>query len=171
MSADYIRYNASSQFHSALQLKTWSSAIYDHYHQPEILTTTSGVKYVFACKKNPSIKVTRARHDESTSNLNRHADSCNPNVATTATMCSISYYANGTSYNPRHFRLKMSLWIAKRARPFAIVEDPEFIELLTILNDKVVTPSCSTVSRDIQEIFSISQRNVRAVLMVGIENC
>jgi hypothetical protein len=60
----------------------------------------------------------------------------------------------------------IDLWIARRRRPFVIVEDPEFIELLTMLYDKVAIPSTSTVSRDLQEIFEHSQTKVAALLKV-----
>jgi hypothetical protein len=60
----------------------------------------------------------------------------------------------------------LSLWIARRHRPFAIVDDPEFVELLTILNNRVSVPSSSTVSRDIQEVFDVSREKVSAILKV-----
>jgi hypothetical protein len=114
--------------------------------------------------RHPSEKVTRARHDESTSNLNRHADNCNPkgNSSTRA----LAAFAHGSLYNPGLFRLKLAIWISRRHRPFVIVDDPEFQELLTILNCKVSVPSSVTVSRDVQEIFSISQKVVGTLLKV-----
>jgi hypothetical protein len=109
-------------------------------------------------------RVTRARHDESTSNLVRHVDSCDhKGGSATRTM---SAFAHGSTYNPGTFRFKLAIWIAKRHRPFAIVEDPEFVELLTSLNNTVFVPSCSTVSRDVQEIFQVSQGKVAAILQV-----
>jgi hypothetical protein len=60
----------------------------------------------------------------------------------------------------------LNLWIARRQRPFVIVEDLEFIELLQMLYDKVTIPSISTISRDIQEIFMVSRKNVATMLKV-----
>src|SRR5271154_728823 len=104
----------------------------------------------FWCR-NPSEKVTRIRHNESTSNLIRHADTCDPKGS--ASSRAMSNFIHGTTYNPGRFRLGLTIWIACRHRPFTIVNDPEFIELLTSLNDKVAIPSARTVSRDVQEAF------------------
>ena len=108
--------------------------------------------------------MTRARHDESTSNLVRHVDRCDPN-GSSATRA-MSAFAHGSTYSPGSFRLKLAIWIAKRHRPFAIVGDPEFLELLASLNHNVSVPSCTTVSRDIQEIFQVSREQVATILKV-----
>jgi hypothetical protein len=114
--------------------------------------------------RNPSVKVSRARHDESTSNLVHHMDNCDPKSgpATPA----IAAFAHGSMYTPGTFQLKLALWIARRHRLFAIVEDPEFLELLMILNNRVSVPSCLTISHDIQEIFLISRGKVSVMLKV-----
>lgn len=112
--------------------------------------------------RNPSEKVTRIRHDESTSNLIRHADGCDPKGSSQA----ISKFVHGTTYNPGRFCLGITTWIARCHRPFAIVEDPEFIELLRSLNDKVTIPSARTVSCDVQEVFEVSQQCVAEMLKV-----
>jgi hypothetical protein len=56
----------------------------------------------------------------------------------------------------------------RRNRPFAIVEDPELLDIFTDLNNKVVTPSRYTVSRDVKEIFQISRVKVAEILKVNI---
>ena len=86
-------------------------------------------------------------------------------------MQAISTFAHGSTYNPRKFQLKLIIWIARCSHPFAIVDDPEFIDLLRTLNSRVSIPSCSTVSRDVLEVFKISQGNVAAVLKVIFPNC
>ena len=48
------------------------------------------------------------------------------------------------------------------------MEDPEFVELLTSLNDKVSILSACTVSRDIQEVFEASQECVKDMLHARI---
>ena len=112
--------------------------------------------------RHPLEKVTRTRHNESTSNLVQHTDNCDPKGSAAAR--NIATFAH--AYNPGRFRLTAALWIAHQHRPFAIIEDPELIELFTSLNNKVVIPSCFTVSRDIQEIFATSQVGVAALLQV-----
>jgi hypothetical protein len=52
-------------------------------------------------------------------------------------------YSHGSTYSAPKLRLKLALWVAQRHRPFAIVADPEFIEILTDLNAKVIVPSLS----------------------------
>jgi Na+-transporting NADH:ubiquinone oxidoreductase subunit NqrA len=62
--------------------------------------------------------------------------------------------------------MKIALWVARRHRPFSIVEDPELLDIFTDLNNKVVTPSRYTVSRDVKEIFQLSRKQVSELLKV-----
>jgi len=62
--------------------------------------------------------------------------------------------------------MKLALWVARRHRPFAIVEDKELVELFKELNNKVEIPSRKTVSRDVTEIFEISRKKVAGMLKV-----
>ena len=75
-------------------------------------------------------------------------------------------FAHGSTYTPHKHRMKIALWIARHHRPFSIVEDPELIEIFTDLNNKVITPSRYTVSRDVKEIFLISRSKVSELLKV-----
>jgi hypothetical protein len=63
--------------------------------------------------------------------------------------------------------MKLALWVARRHRPFAIVEDEELIDVFKELNNKVEVPSQRTVSRDVKEIFYISRAKVSEILQVG----
>jgi hypothetical protein len=62
--------------------------------------------------------------------------------------------------------MKIALWVSRRHRPFAIVEDDELIDIFMDLNNKVEVPSESTVSRDVKEIFQISRARVAQMLQV-----
>jgi hypothetical protein len=62
--------------------------------------------------------------------------------------------------------MKIALWVARRHRPFAIVEDDELIEIFMDLNNKVEVPSRFTVSRDVKEIFELSRKRVAEILKV-----
>jgi hypothetical protein len=62
--------------------------------------------------------------------------------------------------------MKLALWAARRHRPYAIVADPELIEIFTDLNSKVIVPSPTTVSRDVREIYAMSRKKVAAILQV-----
>jgi len=62
--------------------------------------------------------------------------------------------------------MKLALWVARHHHPYAIVSDPELIDILTDLNIKVTVPSPSTVSRDVREIYAMSRKSVVAILQV-----
>lgn len=64
--------------------------------------------------------------------------------------------------------MKIALWIARRHRPFAIIEDSELVDIFTDLNSKVEVPSRFTVSRDVQEIFFMSRVRVSEMLKVRV---
>ena len=76
-------------------------------------------------------------------------------------------YVRGSSYTPEKLRMKVAIWVSRRNRPFAIIEDPELLEIFCDLNSKVETPSRQTVSRDIKQMFDISQKQVAKMLQVG----
>lgn len=113
---------------------------------------------------NPSIRMSRVRHDKSTSNLIRHADTCDP--ATAVGSSSIEAYSHGSSYHPAKHRMKIALWIARHHRPFSVVQDEELLEIFHDLNSQCVTPSRVTVSRDVKDIFKLSRAKVAALLQV-----
>jgi hypothetical protein len=62
--------------------------------------------------------------------------------------------------------MKIAIWVARRHRPFNIVEDDELINIFTDLNNKVEVPSRFTVSRDVKEIFDMSRKKVAEMLKV-----
>jgi hypothetical protein len=112
--------------------------------------------------------VTRARHDDSTSNLRRHVLTCAGNPAA-ASSGSIKSFAAGSKYTPASYRMKIALWAALHHRPFLIVEDPELLDIFLDLNSHVETPSASTVSHDVKEIFQMSQKCVGAFLQLCLD--
>jgi hypothetical protein len=79
---------------------------------------------------------------------------------------SITAFAHGSTYTPQKFHMKLAIWVARHHRPFAIVEDDELIDIFMDLNNKVEVPSRFTVSRDVKEIFDMSQVKVAAILKV-----
>src|SRR5260221_7454019 len=116
----------------------------------------------FPMNSHPSQEITRVRHDESTSNLNRHVQRCAP--ANSAESRAMVFYAHGSSYNAAKHRLKIVLWVARRNRPFAIIEDPELLDIFHDLNAACETPGRRTVARDIQEVFLISRKRLGELL-------
>jgi hypothetical protein len=75
-------------------------------------------------------------------------------------------YSQGSQYTPAQHRMKLALWVAHHNCPFAIVEDPELLDIFSDLNSHCVTPGRHTVSQDIKEIFSLSRVKVAVILQV-----
>ena len=84
----------------------------------------------------------------------------------TAGASSITAFAHGSTYTPQKFQMKLAIWVARRHRPFAIVEDEELVNIFMDLNNKVEVPSHFTVSRDVKEIFDMSRVKVAEILKV-----
>ncbi len=113
---------------------------------------------------HPSTKVVRVRHDNSTSNLKKHAEKCAPPKNGNT----IEDHIPGAKYSKALMRYKLLIWISQRYRPYAIVEDPELREIFQMLYSRVEVPSARTISRDMQEVFELSKLNVVALLKVSI---
>jgi len=80
----------------------------------------------------------------------------------------MSSFVHSTTYNLGRFHLGLTIWVTRHHRPFTIVEDPELVELLTSLNDKVSIPLARTVSCNVQEVFEASQKCVKEMLKVHV---
>ena len=115
--------------------------------------------------RHPSITVSRARHDESTSNLARHVRNCAPTDS--AQTRALATYASGSKYTKASHRMKIALWVSNRHRPFSIIEDTELLDIFTDLNPNCESPKHHTVSRDVKEIFGLSRSEVAMMLQVG----
>ncbi|KAF6763424.1 hypothetical protein DFP72DRAFT_786360, partial [Ephemerocybe angulata] len=147
------------------------SAVYGHFQEPTIRVDLDGVvRYIFRCRRTPSVEVIRARHDESTSNLNRHVQRCTPPVDP-AQVKAMYKYAHGVTYDPVVHRVKSVLWIVRRRRPFSILEDPELRDIFGDLNPDAIDISRSMVSRDVKEIHALSQVFIADMLKVCITSC
>jgi hypothetical protein len=79
---------------------------------------------------------------------------------------SIKIFAYGSTYDPVKHHVKIALWVARHHHPFSIVQDEELLDIFRDLNHKCITPSQVTVSRDVQEIFKMSQVKVANILQV-----
>ena len=78
----------------------------------------------------------------------------------------LSVFVQGLTYHPATHHMKVALWVAQHHCPFAIIKDPELLNIFRDLNNKCTTPSASTVSRDIKEIFQLTHKNVAQMLQV-----
>ncbi|THH16802.1 hypothetical protein EUX98_g9241 [Antrodiella citrinella] len=148
----------------AAQMLNWTSNVYQHFKMPpEIEEESDGnVRYKFVCNQpngsGAGSVLTRARWDDSTSNLLRHVKDCSPTLPKAGQ--AINDFAHGSTYNKAQFRYLLSLWVARRHRPYAIVQDDELVQAFRMLYSRVEIPSAMTVSRDVQEIFKHAQIHV-----------
>ncbi|PIL32390.1 hypothetical protein GSI_05636 [Ganoderma sinense ZZ0214-1] len=118
----------------------WTSQVYHHFRKPVLATKKDGtLTSRFVCIKNPSKHVDRALNVESTGNLNKHVKLCIPEKTTETQL--ITEYAQGVNYSYARLRFLLAMWVARRHRPFTIVEDPEFREILRMLFARVDIPS------------------------------
>ena len=114
--------------------------------------------------RHPSKHVDRKDYIDSTGNLNRHRQLCDPeNIAQTE---QIRTFASGVQYTPPRFRYLAAMWCARRHRPFSVVEDPEFCEVVRMLYGRAEIPSRISVSRDIQHLLEYSRVQLINKLLV-----
>ncbi|PPQ74939.1 hypothetical protein CVT26_011413 [Gymnopilus dilepis] len=148
------------------QMDNWTSDVYKHFRSPPAIHEKQDgtIQYIYTCKSRPSITVKRARHDESTSNLVRHVKLCTP--GNSAQTNALAAFASGSKYNEAKHRMKCALWIARRSRPFAIIEDPELLDIFSDLNAACVTPKRKTIARDIREIWEMSRKELASFLQI-----
>ena len=97
-------------------------------------------------------------YQDSTGNLARHARACDPEDTPETEI--ITAYASGAQYSPGRMRFLVAMWVARRHRPFQIVEDAEFREIVCMLYQKAQLPSRWTVSQDVQHLHGLSKKNV-----------
>ena len=141
------------------------------------------MRYRFVCKKwvhklffflpskllpirFPSKSCVRDRTDPSTSNLKRHVDVCDPSDSGQLEDGKITAYGNGSTYSEHLLRFLLSMWCAQSHRPFNIVNDEYLQAIFKMFNSKVKIPSSYSISRNIQDFYSITKANFVRVLQV-----
>ena len=97
---------------------------------------------------NPSKQITCSRMDETTSNLVRHVNGCNPSVATPIAV---------SIFNTGHFWYLVAAWSAQCAQPYTIIEDEELHEIFIMLYPTLEVHSCQTVSHNISDMYKCSR--------------
>ncbi|KAJ6547273.1 hypothetical protein B0H19DRAFT_895811, partial [Mycena capillaripes] len=60
------------------------------------------------------------------------------------------------------------LWVTRRHQPYKIVQDPEFHEIVHLLNPMAHTHSAMTQSRDVKRLYKLSQEKTHIFLAVGL---
>lgn len=115
--------------------------------------------------RKPNTAVTRARHDDSTSNFKRHCASCiSVSNAQLAGQLTMPMFAGGSTYSNAKLHYLLVKWCACNSRPMLIVKDEAYVEQLKMFNQGVQIPSDTTVSRDIKCVFQVAQTHVKEFL-------
>jgi hypothetical protein len=108
----------------------------------------------------------RARHDTSTSNLVNHVDSCEG--ARPAQQATVAAFAHGSTYSKERLRVLCALWTSAHYRPFNIVNDGHFRDIIGLFNPAAAQdlPSTNTISRDVKEFYRLGKENLKEFLSV-----
>jgi hypothetical protein len=70
-------------------------------------------------------------------------------------------FASGSTYKREKRRALTTLWVTRRCRPFKIVQDPEFREIIHLLNPLAHTQSGMTQARDVKRLYKLSYEKAR----------
>ena len=102
---------------------------------------------------HPTIKLTCVDYKDSTSNLNRHVEICDPVHKPKAQ--TIEAFAKGVTYSWGKIRYLLAMWVVCSHHPFSIVENKYLHEILQMLYPRVHLPSRFTLSRDVQTVKNV----------------
>jgi len=69
-------------------------------------------------------------------------------------------FAAGCTYSCDSFRWKLVYWITNKNQPYAIIEDPELIDIFHMLHGKLEVPCASTLSKNIKIVHEISKHKL-----------
>ncbi|RPD52433.1 hypothetical protein L227DRAFT_514796 [Lentinus tigrinus ALCF2SS1-6] len=149
---------------------TWRSSVYDHFHAPTIVCHLDGhIMHKFMCRSiHPTICVSRADYEDSTSNLKRHIELCEP--MDTPEAQTMQDFAHGVTYSWPQVRYLIAMWCVCSHCPFSIVEDREFQKLLQMLYLKIRLPSHFTIARDIRVITDSAETSLIKLFKVSTDS-
>ncbi|KAJ7716707.1 hypothetical protein B0H16DRAFT_1208134, partial [Mycena metata] len=88
-----------------------------------------------------------------TSNLLNHQRDCSPKSDLRPQQGLMRSFASGSTYKREKLRILTTLWVTRRRHPFRIVQDPEFQEIIRLLNPLAHTHSARTQARDIRCLY------------------
>ncbi|MGH7239795.1 MAG: hypothetical protein ACREHG_06970 [Candidatus Saccharimonadales bacterium] len=100
-------------------------------------------------------------------NLIKHVQSCEPTSDTCQQQQMMNTMALGSTYSREKLRVAIATWTSRHRRPFQIVEDPEFVDMVKMLNPCADVPSRFSVLRDVKNLFELSKEKVKACLHVS----
>jgi hypothetical protein len=118
---------------------------------------------VFRCGKF----LKRNARSSTTSNLLNHQRDCSPKSDLRPQQGLMRSFVSGSTYKREKLRALTALWVTRHRRPFRIVQDPEFHEIIRLLNPLAHTHSASTQARDVQRLYKLSRQKTRIFLAVS----
>ncbi|KAJ7732624.1 hypothetical protein B0H14DRAFT_2409231 [Mycena olivaceomarginata] len=75
-------------------------------------------------------------------------------------------FALGLTYKCEKLRALTTLWVTRQHRPFKIVQDPKFREIIHLLNPLAHTHSGMTQAHDVKRLYKLSCEKTRIFLAV-----
>jgi hypothetical protein len=85
----------------------------------------------------------------------KHIRVCSPDISTEGN--TIESYAHGRSYTPEALRLLLVKWVTSCSRPYSIVQDEPFIQIIQMLYNKAKLVTAHTVSSDVRKVFHLAR--------------
>ncbi|QRV78731.1 AC transposase [Ceratobasidium sp. AG-Ba] len=149
---------------------SWTSKVYDHYDlSMERIIDDYGercIRFKFTCKTDPKNHSPQYRARKSTSSgtnsLKRTAEACDKRSIAHKLIASGSFTR---PFSAARFRAILALWCARNHRPFELVRDELFGQLLDELRSGTIAPNPSTLSWDVQAIYQHNMDAVRQYFM------
>ncbi|KAF5320196.1 hypothetical protein D9758_018609 [Tetrapyrgos nigripes] len=132
-----------------------ASNVYNHFHAPTLEMHKGEYSLKFICKTKPSISLRRAPWEDSTGNLRKHINSCDPKEKG-----SIVELIATQHYDTAKLRFLLAIWVTCHKCPFKMIDDLELHEILTMLYHRVDIPHSTTISCDVKMIHEMAKVKV-----------
>ncbi|KAJ7222704.1 hypothetical protein C8J57DRAFT_1094487, partial [Mycena rebaudengoi] len=99
-----------------------------------------------------------------TLNLLNHARDCTPKPDLLSQQGMIYSFVSGSTYKCEKLGTLTTFWVTWCCRPFKIVEDPEFHEIIHLLNPSAHTHSAMTQACNVKCLYKLSRKKTRIFL-------
>lgn len=103
------------------------------------------------------------------SNLVKHVKICSASGDIRPQQQLMSTFASGSTYTCKRMCTLLLRWVTSRHWPMFIVGDPEFLDIIKMLNPQAVTPSRNTDTQDIKTMYSMTKANMKNMLQASIQ--
>ncbi|KEP49957.1 hAT family dimerization protein [Rhizoctonia solani 123E] len=155
----------------AAALSIWTSIVYPHfsiyirrvYCEPNSAAPTPGhLEYLFVCIHDPeNCSSTRDRKDTGnwgTTNLQRAIKKCDKKRGVPDSLLNTSNDA--TPFSQLAFRTLLVLWCSVNHRPFHMLSDPLFLDIVHLLRSEATVPCAQTISADLAYLYNLASLRI-----------